>query len=135
MHTSVSARYWASPAGGVDVDLTTNDGGGDVTELEIVVTGLLAQRLEGNVHADVVALSDDPLRLLDDHSAIEGVLQLLSEDRRTVDGPLLQDADARDICQCLRDSPVGIRQRRGGIGEHIQSPNDLVTKPERHRSH
>lgn len=56
-----------------------DDLGGDVVQLAVVAARKPAQLLERRGHVDVVVAGQGALGLLDDHTAVKRVLQLLGE--------------------------------------------------------
>ena len=56
-----------------------DDRGGHVDQATIVITAVAPQGPERLVHAEAQLMADHALGLLDDHPAVEGVLELLGE--------------------------------------------------------
>src|SRR5688500_13221582 len=59
-----------------DVDMAVDDVVGYFAEAPIVAPGVPPERLEGLVHVEAGSFRQDTLGLLDDHSAVQGQLQL-----------------------------------------------------------
>ena len=74
---------------------------------------MAAQRGEGFVHADAVALGEHAFRLFDEHTAVERLLELLGQQRAAMGQPLLKDADGRDVGKRLRQLLIRVGDRRG----------------------
>lgn len=68
------------PAGGIcgrDLQVEIHDGVGDGPDRRVVTAGVVAETLEGLAYGHAVLSGENPLRLFDQHTVVEGQLQLL----------------------------------------------------------
>jgi hypothetical protein len=97
-------------------------GASDVREELLVGTGVPAQEGERLFHADPVRLRDEALRLFDDDAAVERALELLLRQVRVLERPLLQDADRRDVGECLGGQRVLAVERPSVSRNRLSDP-------------
>jgi hypothetical protein len=102
-----------------------DDGASNVDESEVLVARVAPERHEGLVHADARVLGHDSLRLLDENSARQRVLQLLGEELVLLRGPVLEDPDGRDIGERLRGDEVTRGEPVRVCPEQVQRPDHL----------
>ena len=92
---------------------------------------MLAQPKESFIHSDAVAFSDDSLGLFDEHSAVEGTLELFVHRRIFSSRAFLEKADRRNIGEGLTDCRVFIAEQACLRAKKIQRPDGVGTKPHR----
>jgi hypothetical protein len=74
--------------------MAADDVVGYLAEAPIVTPGVPPERLEGLVHIQTGSFAQDALGLLDDHSAVEGKLQLVGARVGFTDGPVAEEVSA-----------------------------------------
>jgi hypothetical protein len=104
-------------------DRFAHDAGGEVGEAHVVVPGVCSQSIERFIHIATRRLADHPLRLFDDDSTIQGVVQLGVQcggiDRRTV----LKDGDGRYVGETLGDQHVFVGERALMRAKEVERSN------------
>ena len=95
------------------IEILVHHGHREVRELDVVVAGVLSQRVERRLHGHPVALGEHAFGLLDHDPAVERALQMLGQHGGALSGALLQDADRGHVRECLRQ-PLVLRGHRAG---------------------
>lgn len=120
---------------GLGRELACDDCAGDVGEELIVVAGVLAYCREGGVHVEPGTRGEHTFGLLDDDPAVERVLQLLGQCLPLLRNSMLEDADGRNIRDCLcREHVVGVEWSGAGAQE-IQRADRMGAQPHGKREH
>ena len=97
-----------------------------VAELLSVVPGVLPQDGEGLVHIDVGGVAEDPFGLIEDHAAVQGMLQLGVDGVPVAGDSLLDDSDAGHVREGLRRLDVNGLELAGLVTEQAQRAEDGV---------
>jgi len=100
----VSCLYGGCPG---DVVRVGEHGPCDLAQTKVVASRVGADQHECVVDADAASLGKCTFGLLDRDAAVQCPLQLLGEHSPAAAGPLLQQADGRDISQRLHDLDIG----------------------------
>jgi len=79
----------------------------DIGEALLSVARVGSKQHERSVHIDGTALGEYALSLLDDHPAIQGTLELLADQMRVGQGPLMQYPDGGNVGEGLADGNIG----------------------------
>ena len=83
-------------------DLPVDHIAGDVGELAVMVTRVCSQQFEGVAHRYLQVLGEHSLGLLDDHPAVQGGLELLSQQAVLPERLFLDQSDCRHFRHGLR---------------------------------
>jgi hypothetical protein len=80
-------------------------------------------------------LRQDAFGLFDEHSAVQSILELLSDEVGLATDPLVQDADRRDIRERLDDRGVAGAEFADPDPEQIHRADHLAAQPHRSGEH
>ncbi len=106
-----------------------------VRELAVMPSRIRAQQLERGRGRDLQSGRHRPLGLLDDHAAVQCLLELFGSRFARSPVPQLQDADGGRLGEQHREIGLGGADRGGARTEHDDHADRLVMPSHRHRGH
>lgn len=107
---------------------TAHDSDCKLRKFDVVVSGVLPKRCVRRRHVQVTAIGEDALGLLEDHAAVECVLELHVDRFLVCGGAVLDENDRGDVGEGLREAQVSFVQRSAVAPNRLSAPRTLLRK-------
>src|SRR5680860_479804 len=100
-----------------------------------VLPGIIPDHSEGLTHINVVGIREQTLRLLDEHSAVEGMLKLLTNNVALSNCTFLEDSDGGHVGQGLHGLQIGLAQASRTVPEQVERTDRRGAQSQGHGVH